>query len=513
MANVNVQDQLNDNKDFLEKKSGSLSETEKWKLESIRSSNDVVENAKKTILDIKAKDWTTIKINAETLMKEIANWVALAEGTNYKIKLNNANIVINGKQIDNSQFWRGSELMAFLQVAAWSNLVPDGKFWRETAAAFSSQLSKVETKQNQPKMNFETVGVNEINTHNFYSEFVWLFGAANAKLYKDTYKAFNATKGTLNCTNYNGQDVNMSYTSIYKSKPEAISFKLADIQKADLNIDNEKLMNKVKSMIENNENKLKLESWKESVIDWIEDVQVSSFSPFIQEYIKWKWWTAGWEIDFNPWKLWSGMVVSNGLLTINLPWKINVSLKLSDVQTNNKFDQNKFVSELTKTITPLAKEWKKEQYANQYNGLKSSVSALTSNLSTDYIASTKARIVSLENLSNQIKVDKNVSWTDLIKEIDARKSLLKTRLSYLEMKERDEAKVRWFEQFLNVKAPKTAWDKMKFDNEVNAKKGEYKIFRDNFNDRVKTYVHVSSTDRSNFDKRLKTIDKLYGYNS
>jgi hypothetical protein len=54
---------------------------------------------------------------------------------------------------------------------------------------------------------------------------------------------------------------------------------------------------------------------------------------------------------------------------------------------------------------------------------------------------------------------------------------------------------------------------MKFDNEVNAKKGEYKIFRDNFNDRVKTYVHVSSTDRSNFDKRLKTIDKLYGYNS
>jgi hypothetical protein len=49
----------------------------------------------------------------------------------------------------------------------------------------------------------------------------------------------------------------MSYTSIYKSKPEAISFKLADIQKADLNIDNEKLMNKVRSMIEN---KLKLES-------------------------------------------------------------------------------------------------------------------------------------------------------------------------------------------------------------------------------------------------------------
>jgi hypothetical protein len=82
---------------------------------------------------------------------------------------------------------------------------------------------------------------------------------------------------------------------------------------------------------------------------------------------------------------------------------------LSDLQTNNKFDQNKFVSQLTKTMTPLAKEWKKEQYANQYNGLKSSVSALTSNLSTDYIASTKARIVSLENLSNQIKVDKNVS--------------------------------------------------------------------------------------------------------
>lgn len=441
MANSNLQDQLNDNKDVLEKKSGSLSATEKWKLESMRGSSDVVENAKKTILDIKAQDWTDIKVSAENLMKEIANWVALAEWTNYKIKLSNANIMIGGKKIDNSQFWRGSELMAFLQVAAWWNLVPDWKFGRETAAAFSMQSSKIEAnKQNEPKLEFGKVGVNELTTHNFYSEFAWLFGIVDAKIYKDTFKAFSS-KGELKCTNYNGQDVRVSYTSSYKSNPESISFKLVDVQKEDLNIDNEKLLKKVKSIIDDNEWKLKLESWKQSVVGWVENVKVTEFkSSLVSEYITNQWRRAvNWTIDFNPWMVWngSGINIVWNQVSVNFPWKgvdwknLVVNYKLSDMQTNNKFDDAKFVEAITKTIEPMAKTFKKDQLTNNYNYLsQAKIWSIPSVSINSYIKSYEGLKTTINDYTKLwIEIDKKI-----VDDISSKIEELTTQKNYLRAK-------------------------------------------------------------------------------
>jgi hypothetical protein len=171
---------------------------------------------------------------------------------------------------------------------------------------------------------------------------------------------------------------------------------------------------------------------------------------------------------------------------------------------------------------------KYNSYADQYNNLKTPfiwgrTSDLTLNLSTNYMDNTKANMKSLKALSDNMKKDWTI-WVDardnkyrdpraekLVKDIENRATTLDKRLGYLTMKKWDEAKVKWFEDFLDTKTPRTAWEKMKFDNEVAAKKWEYKQYRDDFNKRSSTYIKVSYTDRTNFDARLKWIDKTYGY--
>ncbi len=216
-------------------------------------------------------------------------------------------------------------------------------------------------------------------------------------------------------------------------------------------------------------------------------------------------------------------------------YKIPLKDFVVDAQ-NGTIDQNKFVSAFNEKVIKSIivaesinnKDVKYNSYADQYNNLKTPfiwgrTSDLTLNLSTNYMDNTKANMKSLKALSDNMKKDWTI-WVDardnkyrdpraekLVKDIENRATTLDKRLGYLTMKKWDEAKVKWFEDFLDTKTPRTAWEKMKFDNEVAAKKWEYKQYRDDFNKRSSTYIKVSYTDRTNFDARLKWIDKTYGY--
>lgn len=394
---VNVQENLIDNKDSLEKKSGTLSIEEKWKLEWIKNNNDVIENARKTEFDIKLKNWKDVKITAETLIKVIAKSVSLAKGTNYKEKLANADIKVSvwGKieKIENSQLWRWSELMAFLQIAAWWNLSPDWKFVANTALAFSALLDepKTPTKSKETSStNFEKVNLNELTTHNFYAEFASLFWDKVANTYKNTYKLFKSTNWTFTFVNNLNGNITIKYTSEHSKIQQSISFKASAIQKANLNIDNQKLLETVKTKIDNNEAKLKKENMKESILIGIEDVEAKAFSPLIQEYLASQWWITAWEIDFHSWIRSSGMEVKWDKLHITYPWKgsgwknLIVAYKLSDIQTNNQFDQDKFVKLISQRLNPRSKERKKWVLESEYNNLANNNISSISNWTSIY---------------------------------------------------------------------------------------------------------------------------------
>lgn len=481
---VNVQENLNDNKDSLEKKSRSLSDTELWKLEWLRNSPDVKENARKTNIDIKAKDWTTQKITAENLIKAIAEWVSLAQWTNYKIKLENADIQINWKKIDNTQFWRGSELMAFLQVAASWNLKPDWKFWPSTALAFSQLLSPVKTEVKVETKIEDIADLSKITEYDYQYPFDVLF-PNDAKEY-EKYKIFSATTWKQwyfsNCyVNPSTKDVVITYYSIIAKLNKTITFKQDEIlapgttTKVGVN----KFMNALKTKLDANEAKIQKEKWKESVWDGVEDVKVSSFSPFMQEYIKSQWRVSnfGSEIDFKPWLTWnwSGMNIQWDKLYITFPWKwtnwvnLVVPYLLKDIQTNNKFDNVKFVKILTETMSPMAQKWKWEQLATRYNDIQwININSLWAAYTIDdYIKKYENIKKDIDTYSkNWVVVDKKI-----LDAIPTKVEALKNQKDYIRAKNRSEADIKSFEEFYKRSwrnAP-SAWEIKAKDKELAKK--------------------------------------------
>lgn len=523
----------------LEKKiDAKLDSTEKASLEKLTS-----ENFKDQLQKLKDEKFDLSNKNKWVKLEDVVKNYNTSTGT----------IDINWEKIP---VWKWTDLAAWIQVLMvaderdiktnkdLSKRWIDGKIWAKTTSAIDdykdfNKTNVWNTNNLQPKNNvefpdtltfkdieaiknglsrleFESTLWANIITFMKNSNILTSQNQLNSLMYSIDNKSPYMIKFTVNNDRIKNKVYTIPLTSLLNPRsknastwdliddPESTIFsKFKEVVKDNNTaIDAEKLLNNKKAL-------------EKSIENWAEDVKVSSFNQLMQEYLTNQGRVSSWKIDFKS-GFWSGMEVKWDRLVISMTTKdketITVSYLLSGIQKNNEFDSVSFVKELTNWLTSYATKWKREDYSNQYNELKSSTSTLTSNLSTDYIANTKSRIADLKKLSDQITVDKNVSWVDLIKEIDTRKSVLEARLSYLEMKQRDETKVSWFEKFLNTATPKTAWEKMKFDNEVNAKKGEYKMFRDNFNDREKTYVHISPTDRSSFDKRLKTIDETYDYN-
>lgn len=489
----------------------------------MKNKSDVVENAKATKFDIQLKDWTNVKISAEVLIKVIAKAVSLSQWTNYKQKLENADIKVKIwdkiKSIDNSQLWRWSELMAFLQVAAWGNLTQDWKFGGATALAFTNVLKSnqaTSTKVPESKITGgEDIDAKDFPwSYNAYKDFKNIFTEQVANQYRDTYQLFY--NWYLKSFKKDWDTITINYKSQYNKLSQSLTFDRKKIKNSDENLDREKFIKELKTKLDNNEAKLKKENLKESVLDGIEEVDAKEFSSLIQEYLKDKSWITNWEIDFNS-SIWnSGMEVKWDNLHITYPqkgsgWKnLLVTYWLSSVQTNNKFDQTKFVNVVSKTLNPRAKEWKALEFAETYNSLnKNPIWAIDTTKAAD------EKITDYKSLKNNIDkystlgvvVDPKVpTW------IDKKISEIEKRKEYIKMKSSDESKVKWFEDFLNKKTPKTAWEQMAFQNEINSKKWEYKNFRDDFNKRVTSYIKISYTDRTNFNDRLKKIDKTYWYN-
>lgn len=201
-----------------------------------------------------------------------------------------------------------------------------------------------------------------------------------------------------------------------------------------------------------------------------------------------------------------------------------------------EIDTDKFVNQLNENVIKQmivansvdAKNGKYNDYANSYKYLTNTIIGgrgvdLKKNLSTNYIKDTENNIKSLKTLSDNIKKDwtmwldtKNNKYRDprsekLVNDIAEQVKSLEGRVSYLKMKAWDEVKVKWFEDFLKKSNPKTAGERMAFQNEINTKKVEYKTFRDGFIKRWNNYIGVSYTDWAHFDARLNVTDKTYGY--
>lgn len=204
------------------------------------------------------------------------------------------------------------------------------------------------------------------NIYNITTNQLWKSDADSFKNYKITGPNWKF----LNALGLNNK-LTINYTSPQSKNFQRIVIDYKNITAKDWSVDNAKLINTIKDSLLKNEANLTAKAWKESVWDWVEDVQVKAFSPFMQEYIKTQWRQAmNWEIDFNPWTINnSGMEVSNGFVTVSFPWHVNISWRLSDMQTSNKFDQNKFVAKISERITPRAQTWKWEQLAKAYKDL------------------------------------------------------------------------------------------------------------------------------------------------
>ena len=375
----------------LEKKvDAKLDTTEKKALEWMKA-----QDFKNKLKDLKEEKFDLSTKNKWVRLEDIVKNYNTSTGT----------IDLKGEKIPVGKWTDLAAWMQILMVADGRNIKPnndgskrwiDGKIWHATIGQIENykDMGNVENKTNQPNTSFEKIDLSQLTSHNFYGDFLSVYWATISNQYKDTFKLFKDDWAFTNCSNYNG-NINIYYTSQYDKVIQSISFKTKDIQKPDLNIDNKKLLETVKSQIEKKEWDLRAKAWQESVNSWIEDVQVKSFSPFMQEYINNQWWKApNWTIDFKAWIAnGSGMGVYNWLLSIDYPWKSIKTYKLLDMQTNNKFDSKKFVDAITKTIEPRAKQWKKDQLTEKYNNLEGTkIWAIANTNSVDVYISTYTNI-------------------------------------------------------------------------------------------------------------------------
>ncbi len=352
----------------LEKKvDAKLDTTEKKALEWMKA-----ENLKNKLTDLKEEKFDLTAKNKWVRLEDIVKNYNTVTST---IDLKGENIPV-GKWSDLAAWIQilmvadGRNILTNEAKKRWVKLWIDGYIWAITSTAIGDYKNKTETKTNQPNMSFEKVDLSQLTSHNFYGDFLSVYWDVAAKAYKDTYKVFKDDWAFTNCSNYNG-NITINYKSQYDKNFQSISFKAKDIQKSDLNIDNKKLLEIVKSQLEKKEWDLRAKTWQESVNSGIDNVQVKSFSPFMQEYLSNQWWMApNWTIDFNPWMAnGSGMNIYSWRLVISYPGKWTLTYNLSDMQTNNTFDSKKFVNAITKTIEPRAKQWKKDQLTAKYTNL------------------------------------------------------------------------------------------------------------------------------------------------
>lgn len=436
MTNVEAKDILKDNNE-LEKKAGTLSPDEKWKLEAIRGDDNTIENAKNMELNILAKDGSQIKTKAIDLIKAIANGIPLmTTGSKTQINayyinaLENNKIMVNGKAIDNKQIGWGSELMALLQVAAWGNLAIDWQFWNSTAKAFSELLDNAPLKN----ASFEEVEIGEIAKHNFYAEFVSLYPNLG-KTYMDTYKVFKAPNGRFTSCTYNNGDVIISYKSQFSSALQSI--KISKIQKPNMNIDNLKLLKGMKDEVEKNEAKLEKINMQNTIQTWVNNLKSKLFTDYLmQRYLEASnKISAQGNIILNGKT--SGMTVTWDSLLVDY-WSVigKKTYKLIDFWKNNKFDDKKMAATLTVAMKNPAIEWKKWQLTTTYKSLETKTNT-GKNISVKTLKETEDILKWFQDLKKnldfytEVKLDVN-----MVNTIKVRIEQLTNQKNYLIAKDR-----------------------------------------------------------------------------
>lgn len=385
-----AQELLKDNKDNLEKKSGSLSLDERKSLDSVKLKDDVVKNAQETKFQVKTKQGREIPVSARVLMEAIARGVALAEWTNYQQKLQSADIKLkvgnNVYSVDTKEFGRWSELMAFLQVAAGGNLVPDGKFGQATADAFSKFVTKSEATEKTPEeikeykvVDKETMSYYKAST-NAYKTTESILGKVVADMFKARGIIGENNKFTSNF-HVSEYGLGVSYNSLYSKTPSAMSIKYDSIAAADWSIDSDKLLKQIKQNIDKTDAIEKTQKDKEvadknaktlekSAEDSLDGLEVSNFTnPLIKEYLSKQYSWNGTRIDFDLSSGRSnGITVENGSITVGDAKKTILSVKLSSYKkADNTFDGTKFLNDLTNKMLPLAKSWKQEKIRTTFN--------------------------------------------------------------------------------------------------------------------------------------------------
>lgn len=323
--------------------------------------NEVLESN----LNLTKLDNTKVDVKVTDIIKAINSLIpstsVLTSGQR-GTKLQNSNLTLeDGTVIKTGQFNMRSENVAYLQL--WLGVDADGFWWTWTSGAAAS-LGIAETRiENHVEKNINTGSISAtieaINRENFFDDFVKVHGKELALKYQNIYKIFNLRYGTLNdCTlDLSKTRYNISYTSEITNKQESISIYIPSMQNADKNINITKFMKEIKDKVEKKEFELENEALTKSVNEWVKNIEISKFSPLIQEYLKYQKFTKNndTKLDFKPrYGVWSdvGMVVEGNILKVtyidtNGVEKPITQLKLEDISTNKVFDPVKFVQTFT----------------------------------------------------------------------------------------------------------------------------------------------------------------------
>lgn len=406
------------------------------------------------------------KNQLQKLKDEKFDLSAKNKGVRLEDIVKNYNTVTHQIEIGNEQIPVGkrTDLAAWIQVlmiADWRNIRTneqmkkwvkfwvDGYIWDVTSGAIGNYKIQNRKPEAKAETKIEDIAdLSKITAYDYkypFSVLLW----NNAKSY-DQYKIFDDVTWRewyfSNCIVNSSKDVTITYYSPIAKSNKTITFKRDEIivtgypTKVDVN----KFMTALKTKLDANETKITKEKWQESVWDGVEDVKVSSFSPFMQEYIEEQKRETGWEIDFSTRSWYSGMNVSNGFVTINFPWHWDVSWSISDMQTANKFDETKFVKKLTEKMTPRAQKWKWEQLATRYNNIQwVKINSLWTTYTIDNYIKTYENINKDINAysKNWVVLDKKI-----VDNIPAKIEELRNQKKYIIAKNRIDADIKSFEK-------------------------------------------------------------------
>lgn len=192
------------------------------------------------------------------------------------------------------------------------------------------------------------------------------------------------------------------------------------------------------------------------------------------------------------------------------------SKELADLKAKMPGYKQKFVDKIAELNRAIDKK------AFNANRLANKTDGLIDATDLGFLEAMKSSLKDLNALKTKVAGDvanyttKDASTNDrlaydkknLLTDIDTKIKDAEKRIQYIEMRKADGDKVAQFEKLVTT-GKLTYAETKALDYQVDAKKPEYKAFRDDFKTRVLIYRKISSVPRSEFNIRLKKIDKMY----